>query len=209
MNCLDCFEYAGIPLRGRSLSHASVTVKSATTRDLKAMADCEETAKLFAERLANREHCVVATADNRIVGYEWYCDAPFHAEERYSYKLQIPPDTLYAYDAFVQPEYRRLGVWTLFHVVYLRYLMLRLRKSRIIAMVDHDNKASIEAHSKFGYRIYAKVFVLKIFGKSFCVTRPAKTGKTADRPIEPRDTSEVVEIGSGALPSYQAQGALK
>lgn len=206
MNRLDCFEYAGIPLRAPSLCHTSVTVKSATTRDLRAMADREETAKLFAERLANREHCVVAMADNRLVGYEWYCDAPFHMEERYSYKLQIPPDTLYAHDAFVQPNYRRLGVWTLFHVVYLRYLMLRLRKSRIIAMVDHDNRASIAAHSKFGYRIYARVFVLKIFGKSFCVTRPVNAGKLAG---QPRDTSETVKLVNSALPSYQTQGALK
>lgn len=167
INCLYFLEYVGIPRRDAALGRARCDVRSATTADLEGLAGCQNTPDAFLKRFDSNDHCVIALVDGRIVGYEWFCDKPAHLEERYAYKIEIPRSAIYAYDAYILPEYRLSGIWLKFKMVYLRELMQSLHKRKIITMVDGGNHLSMSTHLRFGFKLVRKVFILKLFGKTF------------------------------------------
>ena len=122
---------------------------------------------MFLKRFAAGDYCVVAVVEGRIVGYEWFCDRSFYVEERYSYRIDLAPEAIYAYDAFILPDYRLTGIWLKFKGLYLRELMKGLGKGRILTMIDSGNRVSMQTHLRFGFRIVRRVFVVKTCGKSF------------------------------------------
>ncbi len=166
INCLYFLEHVGLPRRETVFRQVRGEVRGATLDDLHGITRCQNTPHAFLKRFQSNDHCVVAVVDGHIVGYEWFCDKPFHLEERYSYKIEIPPDAIYAYDAFILPEHRLAGIWLKFKTVYLRELMQGLRKRKIVTMIDHGNRMSMSTHLRFGFRLVRRVFVVKLFGKS-------------------------------------------
>ncbi len=171
VNCLHCLEFEMAGEHRPAIANAQLEIREGTRLDLDRMASCQNYPDRLPERFEAREHCVIAAIAGRVVGYQWFCDKPTRIEERYSYPVQIPSDALYGYDAFVLPEYRQMKVWTLFHTSYLQALLARLHRRRIVVMVDQTNAISLRAHFRLGYRLFRKVYVLKLFGKSFWITR--------------------------------------
>lgn len=57
---------------------------------------------------ARGDRCVVALAAGRIAGYAWL--APLHAPYEDRHGLRVPEGMLYAYKAYVRPEYRGRGL---------------------------------------------------------------------------------------------------
>ena len=167
INCLYFLEYAGIPRRSAALGRIRGEVRHATVGDLQGMTKCQDTPDAFLRRFESNDHCVVALVEGRIVGYEWFCEKSIHIEERYAYKIEIPRSAIYAYDAYILPEYRISGIWLKFNTVYLRELMQTLGKRKIITMVDSGNHLSMNTHLRFGFKLVRKVFILKLFGKTF------------------------------------------
>lgn len=182
VNCLHCLEYKAKCGQRSAAPVNDIYVRGGTLLDLKKMAECENFPEGLAERFKAKEHCVVAVSGSGIVGYQWFCDKPSRLEERYSYKVRIPPDALYGYDAFVRPECRRLKIWSRFHTEYLEELLATLHRNKIIVMVDQGNIASMKAHLRLGYVLHRKVYVLKIFGKSLCIARDISVKRKELRP---------------------------
>ena len=179
INRLYFLEYTGIPPDDSIFNRAGAEVRSANLEDLDGLTNCQNTPQTFLERFHSHDYCVVAVARSRIVGYQWFSDKRVYVEERYSYKIEVPPDTIYTYDAFIVPEYRLTGIWVKFHSVYLRNLMQRLHKRRIVTMIDHGNRISMKTHLRFGYKPFCTVLVIKAFGKSFFLTRTLQRDKAA------------------------------
>ncbi|PYU11624.1 MAG: hypothetical protein DMG37_16100 [Acidobacteria bacterium] len=177
INCLHFLEYTGIPHLGTALPRTNCAVRRASLKDLPGMTECQRTPEVFLKRFEMKDHCAVAIIESRIVGYEWFCEKPSHLEERYAYKIEIPPDAIYAYDAFILPEHRLSGIWVRFKTTYLRKLMETLSKRKIIAMIDRGNYLSMNTHLRFGFRPIRTVFVCKLFGKSFFINRNAHNNK--------------------------------
>lgn len=177
-NCLYFFEYLGLPPGdgSSSMRHSEIEIREASTQDLDGMEACQDTREAYLRRFRANDHCVVAVDRGRIVGFQWFCVQPCHLEERYSYPIEIPPDTIYTYDAYILPEYRLTGIWMRFHTIYLSPLMQELRKKRVLAMVDRGNRVSINTHLRFGYQPFRKVFVARLFGKSLHLSRPILPG---------------------------------
>ena len=170
VNCMHFMEYEGLPPADGGATR--VVVRAATRRDIDALAGCRNTTvPVLAERFRGLDHCGIAFVEGNVAGYEWYCDRPAYNEERYLYRVEIPRDSVYAYDAFVLQEYRRAGVWKKLQNVYLRELMLRLGRHKVIAMVDYGNHVSMDVHLQFGFRRSADVFAFKFFGKSYCARK--------------------------------------
>jgi hypothetical protein len=177
VNCLHCLEYSPDHSGDSGLPAQDIEVREGTALDIERMAECRNFPERLPERFASKEHCVVATMRDNVIGYQWFCDKPSRIEERYGYRVEIPSDSLYGYDAFVRPDYRRAKVWTRFHVTYLKDLLVRLQRHRVIVMVDQGNDVSISAHLRLGYGLYCKVYVLKLFRKSLCIPLPVNTVK--------------------------------
>jgi hypothetical protein len=197
VNRLYFLEYAGVPPPHANFLRGRAEVRSATVQDLEGLAKCQNTPRAFRKRFESNDHCAVAVLDGRIVGYQWFCSKPSYVEERYSYEIEVPPDAIYEYDIFILPEHRLAGLWFKFHCVYLRELMQRLHRQRIIGMVDYGNRLSMNTHLRFGFRLVRTVVVMKVFGKAFVlrrsddgekITAPAwvSAGDTGSAPEAPR-----------------------
>jgi GNAT superfamily N-acetyltransferase len=139
-------------------------VREGTTADVEAMRLLEDKKNLFIRRFEEGEFCVVAVHEGQLVGYEWFSDKEFHYEDRFKYRLEIPADTLYAYDGFIKREYRLRGIWVLFQSYILERLKLVGRK-KIITMVDYGNDASLKAHLRFGFIINKDVCFVRLFSR--------------------------------------------
>ena len=184
VNCLNVLEYQASA--GKSEADLTVPLREASVSDIEELTKCQGTpVEDFLKRFDANDHCVVALVRGEVVGYEWFCYRPFCIEDRYSYKLDIPADTLYAYDAFVVPQYRRLAIWKQFHTRYLKDLMPRLDRCKVLAMVDSGNQLSMTAHLRLGYKLLRKVFIAKLFGRSFFLKWPVVDQKRFDRPPFP------------------------
>jgi len=179
INCLYFLEYAGIPPHGANYCRGRGGVRSATLQDLEGITRCRNTPLAFLNRFNSNDYCAVAVSDGRIVGFEWFCDKPFHVEERYSYKIEVPPDAVYTYDVFILPEYRLAGIFLKFNSLYLGELMLRLHRQKIIGMVDYGNRIAMNTHLRFGFKLFRIVFVIKVFGKSIFLRRTFRGDKMA------------------------------
>lgn len=174
INCLHFLEYTGVPDLGVALPRTDCEIRSATLKDLPGITACQRTPETFLKRFESKDRCAVAVIGGRIVGYEWFCDKPSHMEERYAYKVEIPPQAIYTYDAFILPEHRLSGIWVKFKNAYLRELMEKLGKRKIITMIDRGNHLSMNTHLRFGFQPVRVVFVFKLLGKAFFVSRNTK-----------------------------------
>jgi len=172
-------EYAGLPPAAANLQRSRANVRSATLGDLEGLAACQNTREAFLRRFSSNDYSVVAVFHDRVVGDEWFCDKPSYVEERYSLEIAIPSDAIYAYDGFILPEHRLAGIWVKFQSAYLRELMLKRHRQRIVTIIDYGNSLSLNTHLRFGFKPVRKVFVIKVFGKSFFFRRtlhPSKSG---------------------------------
>ncbi len=156
--------YNGIPtvknLRGPG------EVRKGTSADIDGLAALENKRDIFSRRFSTKEHCMVAVINGEIVGYEWFTDKPYHLEERYSYRINIPADSIYAYDAYILTRYRMCGFWLKFKG-HMAGSMKDLRRYRIITMIDYENSLSMNTHLRFGFTPFKRIFVIRILGKSF------------------------------------------
>ena len=204
VNCLYFLEYLGIPTPNPTLLRGPGAIRNATLRDLDGLMQCQDRPLAFINRFKAGDHCVVAEADGQIVAYQWFCDKPLYVEERYAYRIEVPPDTIYEYDVFILPSYRLGGIWFKFHCLYLKELMERLQRRRIIGMVDYWNRMSMSTHLRFGFRVFRRVTVIKLFGKSFFFEKTFREDEVEvpdwmRRPPDPRPRGATKRPATGSV----------
>jgi len=141
-------------------------VREIKSDDLKSMSALErKNISIFLKRLEMGSYCIVGVNNSSIIGYMWFTDKNSYTEERTGFKILIPKDSIYSYDAFILPKYRLKGLWVSFQM-YMLYRMGELSRSRIITFVDYGNNISLRSHLRFGYLPFKKIFILRVFGKS-------------------------------------------
>ena len=145
---------------------SSVNVRKGELTDIEGMCLLENKEDLFRKRFAQGELSVVAVHDGEVVGYEWFSTKPMHVEERFNYQLEIPEDTIFAFDALIKREYRLRGIWLLFQKFKLE-TGNALGRQKIMTMVDYGNNPSLKAHLRFGYRVIRNVLRVRVFSKNY------------------------------------------
>ena len=138
------------------------TVRRGTVQDIEGLSRCQDKRDIFMKRFTIGDYCFIAIINEQVVGYMWFCAADHHIEDRL-YRIEIQPDAIYTYDAYILPEYRNTGIWLKFHEQLIE-LMNELGKKMVITMIDYGNEPSIKAHQRFGYYPVKRVLSLKIFG---------------------------------------------
>jgi hypothetical protein len=166
VNCLYFLEYRGLPPQHPGSLRGRAEVRRGTLEDLEGLTRCQDKRRAFLNRFKANDHCAVAVLDGRIVGYQWFCDRPLYVEERYGCGIEVPRDTVYEYDIFIVPEHRLGGLWFKFHCLYLRELMGRLQRQRVVGMVDYGSRLSMNTHLRFGFTLFRRVVVIQILGAS-------------------------------------------
>ena len=170
------------PPRGRGF------VREARPEDAYEMGQFEDKHEIFLRRFAEQEHAAVAIVDGKIVAYEWLSDKPFHIEERHLYKINIPPNAFYAYDAHILPEYRMSGLWLKLKL-YAFELMGKLGRDTVISFINQENRLSMNTHLRFGFVPFRKVYGARFFRKAiFREIAIQETGNavSSPSPLNPR-----------------------
>jgi GNAT superfamily N-acetyltransferase len=156
----------GVPRVSPALLRGRGVVRRGTPADLDDLTALQHKRSTFAARFAAGDHCVVAVAEGRIVGYEWLCDQPMHVEGEWQYPIQIPPGCVYAYDAYIDPAFRNGGVWLRFKS-YLGDWMRARGMRAVITFVEHGNVASWRTHLRFGFVPTTTVVAVRVCGRAF------------------------------------------
>ncbi len=152
--------YDGIPHVERLL-FAGI-VREATENDLPLLIQCNPKPERFRERFHQGDRCLVAeTPPGEIIGYEWFSAPPYHRDQKYHYKISIPQEAFYLYDAFIRPQLRVSGVWLALKA-YMGKIMKEEGKSALITYVSHNNALSLRTHFRFGFRVYERVTVVTL-----------------------------------------------
>jgi GNAT superfamily N-acetyltransferase len=161
-----------IPRIAPGLLRGPGVVRAATLDDLEALVALRGQPATFRARFAEGDHCVVAEVGGRVAGYEWFCNRDVHEETAWGYRIAIPPGFVYAYDAFIDPQYRNSGIWLRFKA-YLANLMIESQCAGVLTFVDYGNWSSLRTHLRFGFSPEKEVLALKVMGKLFTVQRPS------------------------------------
>lgn len=139
-------------------------VRRATIDDLDALVVLRNQRPVFLDRFAAGDDCFVADVDRRVVGYEWFCKREVHEETAWGYRIVVPPGFVYAYDAFIDPQFRNSGIWLRFKA-HLGDRMIQTGNVGVLTFIDYGNWPSLRTHLRFGFKPDTEVFVLKIMGK--------------------------------------------
>jgi len=172
IGCFYMLRYSGIPKLRNTIGRA--TVRICTINDLVEMGSLQGKHKIMSARYESGDRCIIATCDGKIVGYEWFSVRRQNIEDRYLYKITIPDDSIYCYDAYIKPEYRISGIWIRFKNC-IRDLLIASGRTNIITMVDYNNVMSLNTHLRFGFRAYKRVVAMRFFGAVFCLEKALGT----------------------------------
>ena len=166
-----CFlRFEGVPRVSPAMLRGRGVVRCGTPADLDGLTALQNKKAIFAARFAAGDHCLVAVAEGRIVGYEWLCDQPLHLEGEWHYPIQIPPGCVYAYDAYIDPAFRNGGVWLRFKSYLGEWMAARGRRA-VITFVERGNVASWRTHLRFGFVPAMTVTAVRVCGRVFFHTR--------------------------------------
>ncbi len=104
--------------------------------------------------------CFVARSQGRMVATSWA--APNYAWLDYlSRELRLAPDEVYAYDSFTQPAFRGQNLGPALTAEKLRYFRAAGYR-RMVCTISPENRASLRADAKTGYRPYGLIGYVKI-----------------------------------------------
>lgn len=126
-------------------------------------ASTPERAAVFRRRVAAGQECVVIREGGRITARLWLMrdHAAFPSNSGMNFSPHGLP-SLWCHDIFVDPAYRRRGHFAA--MMREAAHSARGRRPRLYAEIHHLNRASIEAHRRFGFRPVREVLVLSILG---------------------------------------------
>lgn len=139
-------------------------LRLATKEDIPKLCLLQNKPEVFAGWLDRGEHCVVALAGDEIVGFNWFSSAEFYIEDLSGFRLAIPSDTIYAFDAFLKENYRLRGKWVQF-LIFMKQWMDTAGKTRMITMVDFGNDPALKPLFRFGFKVTQDVLGLAVLGR--------------------------------------------
>lgn len=154
----------------------SATLRLATKKDIPALCHLEDKEEIYKTWLNEGHDCVIALDGSTLIGFIWISRKD-HIEKDFTYKLSVPKDSVYLFDAYIDEQYRLRGIWVQF-LEYVKDLVAAENRSRYIGIIDYGNDASLKAHVRFGFSIVKDIFVIRLFKKSFFFQRNVEFNKS-------------------------------
>ncbi len=164
-------EFDHVPVLPAAARLFGFTVASGTKENITALLSCWPQLSIveLEARFSCGDHCALVRFKDQVVGYEWACLDSVHVEARYHVALPIPSDAIYLYDCFVQPEYRKRGVWLVLRAYWAEF-MKQASRSRVFSIVDIGNDLSLNTHLHFGYKVVSWAVGFQMCGKTLSKT---------------------------------------
>lgn len=153
-------ETPSLPAGGRS----GVAVRLATRADVQGLVSLSNKPNEFMRRFGKNHFCIAAEIGARMVGYYWCHLGPLHYEPDLKYWFRAGTRAVWCYDAYVDPLYRRKGIWKGIQTGIISFLG---DSHDFWAIVDYTNSPSLKAHLKYGFRIAQQSIHVFIMGVRF------------------------------------------
>ena len=151
-----------------------INIRECTTDDVNLLCECVNKRNLFERRFSNGEVCIIATYNNSIIGYEWFSLQAKYHDERNVFTYKIHPDSIYAYDAYIQPEHRGKDVfYKITHAA--NKLVQKHNRKRLVAHIEHENYASLISHKRLGFNIVDSTIFISIFNRIVTIRKKPPT----------------------------------
>ncbi len=117
------------------------------------------------QRLGRGDKAVIGFIDDQPVFYGWLMFSEI--EVTYGVFLPLGPHIAFAYNLYTRSSHRRMGAVSGFYDFVLRYLREQGFHTLYVG-IDSDNRPSVKAHEKNGFRKDGYFHTLKLMG--FCFT---------------------------------------
>lgn len=163
VNRLHLLRLEGIPQVPEGSLRGPARIRAGRPEDIDRLVRCQDQHDTFLERFASRDHCAVAVVNGEIVGYEWFSTQRRHLVPPFKYAIDVPPGSVYAYDAYILPKYRLCGIWLGFKS-HLADLMRGLSSNRVLTYVEYGNDLSLRTHLRFGFVHFKTATVVRALG---------------------------------------------
>lgn len=116
-------------------------------------------------RFATGRRCFMARVGDQIAAYCWVSQAPECIGEL-EHEIQVPPDEAYIWDCATLPDFRKKGLYS----ALLRNILITLKEEglqRAWIGSSLDNRPSLRAFARAGFRPTVALFYLRLFQFSF------------------------------------------
>lgn len=154
----------------------SIEVKESGIEDIEALVRVHPKGDVFTTRFGLGDRCLCAWEQGEIAGHFWFSIRPTVLEGRFSYPIEVPEDTVYAYDALVREPFRKCGILNQFWRTLGEWMATQGRH-RISIIIDHDNVVSWKAHVSKGFYPTTKVVCVQCFGRNYRRVSPVQPGE--------------------------------
>ncbi|MDZ7336512.1 MAG: hypothetical protein ONB32_15280 [candidate division KSB1 bacterium] len=133
----------------------------------------------FQQRMTKGDICFIAESNDDIVGMEWLEIADRHVEGRIKYIFDLPPNSCWLYDGFIEKSSRFKGVWI---NIMGEIADFSRRKSiaRAYCYISSINNISLNTHLRYGFQIIGVIIYVKILGINFHLIKCKNSTKTFD-----------------------------
>lgn len=129
--------------------------------DLEEMVRCNPKREKFLERFGRGDRVMLAVSESgEVMGYTWFSIQPKIVENLYNIVVSLSPDAGYLYDTFVNPRFRKKGLWLALRVEVAKILKAEGR-SHYGGIIVLGNKRSFALNFKFGFRVSKQYLVFK------------------------------------------------
>jgi hypothetical protein len=174
VNKLWLLRLEGAPQPDPRYLRGKATVRVGTPADVSGLSQCEgKKAEVFLSRFEANDVCLVAEADNRIIGYAWYTYASSYHDSYFDFIVQVPADSMFGYDGFIIPEYRLTGAWLKIQGI-LGSWMTKSGKTAVLTAIEYSNRGSLATHLRFGYEPCASVWIVRMLRRTLSVERSVR-----------------------------------
>lgn len=125
-------------------SDPSITVRFATIEDLDKLREISPNTTLFKDFMKKKDIFVIALSDEKVVGHICFAmDLPV----KYKNFIRLQPDELWHREAFIHPEYRNKGIYSIIFS-FAAQIAEQQGFSRVYSSINSNNQKSIEIHTK-------------------------------------------------------------
>jgi len=125
---------------------------------------------VYERRFDKGEICFGAFVRQELVHFLWVKLDGIARTDRESFEYKVPPNEIYVYDVFTQPNYRGQSIYgrTLYHIHKLYREASDTKIDTIGVIINYENLPSIIAHERNGFRKCALVRFIRVFSHKSC-----------------------------------------
>ena len=149
------------------MSELLITIRLGSKHDINSFSketyDYDEKGKFYSlDRMNKGDKCFLAVSQGRIVGYLWLMYGEMELDKNRLH-IVLPNEKAFVYKGFVIDEFRGKRILYCIDQEIIKELR-REGKTAMLTIVARDNRASIKARERIGFKEIGKIIQIRVCG---------------------------------------------